>query len=156
MTLDVRPGTPADVPALHALYCASVRGLTTRHYTPQMIEAWVHALSPDDLRSEIQKGARFMVAEEGGRPLGFAARRKDQLWLLFVHPDVARRGVGRALCDAAAADARGAGYDRLELRASLNSVPFYRACGFVEGAEIEQLFSGVLVRSVRMARELGP
>jgi GNAT superfamily N-acetyltransferase len=55
----------------------------------------------------------------------------------FVHPDFARRGVGRAILDACLDAARAAGFRRVELAATLPGVPFYRAFGFVEREALE-------------------
>jgi GNAT superfamily N-acetyltransferase len=50
----------------------------------------------------------------------------------FVHPDWARRGIGSLILDACERAAFDAGFDRLEMGATLTGVPFYRARGYVE------------------------
>jgi len=48
----------------------------------------------------------------------------------FVHPDWARRSVGRQLLQTCEAAARRAGFQRLELIATLTGQPLYAALGF--------------------------
>jgi len=73
----------------------------------------------------------------------------------FVDPGFARRGLGRALFDRCVADARAAGFTRLELMATLPGEPLYRALGFADEERIElPLPDGVRVPLVRMSRAI--
>lgn len=51
---------------------------------------------------------------------------------MFVRPDRTRRGLGRAILDAAQAAARAEGFTRLDLMATLPGVALYQAFGFRE------------------------
>lgn len=89
-------------------------------------------LVPDYLR-------RPLVAEAGGRIVGYlmAWSVVDILHVLNIATDPAwrRRGVGRALLLAAAAEAREAGLERATLevrRSNRGARDFYRRYGFVE------------------------
>ena len=73
----------------------------------------------------------------------------------FVHPDFARRGVGRLILEACLAAARAAGFRRVELASTLPGVPFYRAFGFEEREALEApMPGGAGLPVVRMEREL--
>jgi GNAT superfamily N-acetyltransferase len=73
----------------------------------------------------------------------------------FVDPSSARRGLGRLLFDRCLADARDAGFHRLELMATLPGEPLYRALGFAADERVElQLPDGVQVPLVRMSRTI--
>jgi len=48
----------------------------------------------------------------------------------FVHPDWARRGIGAMILEACEGAAIAAGFQRLEMGATLTGVPFYRAKGY--------------------------
>ena len=75
------------------------------------------------------------VAEAEGRIAGFAALAGGELDGLFVEPDLWRRGIGRALVEAAAHQARRRGLT-LTVVSGPESRAFYVACGFsVEGDE---------------------
>ena len=62
--VQIRRATESDVPALHALIEASVRGLQANDYTPAEIEgALGHALGLD---SQLVKDGTYFIAEVGG------------------------------------------------------------------------------------------
>lgn len=77
---------------------------------------------------------QVIVAELEGAIAGFAAVVGGELDGLFVEPDLRGRGVGRALADAAAHEARNRGLT-LSVIANPRARRFYESCGFsVEGA----------------------
>ena len=74
------------------------------------------------------------VWEEGGRIKGFSAAdtRDGSVWALFVDPNYERRGIGRALFEAALATLRAAGYRGATLTTDpgTRAEQFYRAAGW--------------------------
>jgi GNAT superfamily N-acetyltransferase len=74
---------------------------------------------------------------ERGKPVatGRLIRRAEQWWvdLVAVLPKHRRRGLGRELVDFLAALGRQKGVSQILVLASGESVPFFQACGFVEG-----------------------
>lgn len=73
----------------------------------------------------------------------------------FVDPGSARQGLGRLLFERCLADARGAGFLRFELMATLPGEPLYRTLGFGADERIElSLPDGVSVPLVRMSRAI--
>ena len=74
---------------------------------------------------------------------------------MFVRPDRTRRGLGRAILDAAQAGARAEGFTRLDLMATLPGVPLYQAFGFreVERAPVT-MPDGVTITCVVMDRPI--
>jgi len=74
-----------------------------------------------------------LVAEIDGGVAGFAAVVGGELDGLFVEPELWRNGVGAALVDAAAHEARRRGLT-LTVTANPHALDFYKRCGFtVEG-----------------------
>jgi GNAT superfamily N-acetyltransferase len=172
----IRPATAADVPAVASLIEASVRGLGPPHYDAQQINSsLVHLFGVDT--AMIEDGT-YLVAEDQGDVVGAGgwSRRRtpfggDQagavrdaglrdpavdpaiLRAFYVHPDAARRGLGRMLMDAAEAGARADGFTRFELVSTLPGLEFYRNCGYrdVEPVEIP-LPDGVSIGAVRMVK----
>jgi ribosomal protein S18 acetylase RimI-like enzyme len=62
------------------------------------------------------------------------ASHRAHLWGMYVVPDARKRGIGRALLDAAIARSRAAGVEQLHLTVSTNADParrLYRHAGFV-------------------------
>ncbi len=78
---------------------------------------------------------QVIVAEIQGEIAGFAALVGGELDGLFVEPDLWRGGIGRALINAAAHQARSRGLS-LTVIANPTARGFYESCGFsVEGEE---------------------
>ncbi|WP_066726052.1 GNAT family N-acetyltransferase [Sphingomonas pituitosa] len=83
------------------------------------------------------------------------ARDAAKIRAMYTNPDFTRRGIGSrvlALCEEAA---RGAGFRRAEMMATMAGVPLYEACGYVQ---VEPILSapiqGVRVPLVRMEKPL--
>lgn len=92
----------------------------------------------------------------GGPDLLDPAREAAKIRAFFVHPDHARRGIGRMLFEACESPARDAGFRHLELMATLPGVPLYRALGFGERDRITDVLpDGVAIDFVRMDRSIG-
>lgn len=174
-----RLATLDDLPALRILIHASVRGLSGGVYTPEQIESGLrHVFGPDT--QLIVDGTYFVIDGGDAKTLiaagGWSRRRTlyggDQhksevdsvldplrdaarIRAFFVHPDWARRGLGRRLFEACVAAVSNAGFRRLELGATLPGLPLYRSLGFIAGArEDVALPDGVVLPIVRMSREI--
>lgn len=96
--------------------------------------------------------ARPHAPDEAGEPADPALAHIRHF---ATHPDWTRHGIGRALFERCAAEAKTAGAQRFECYATLAAEPFYRALGFktVEAITVP-LKHGVLLPSLRMARAL--
>jgi GNAT superfamily N-acetyltransferase len=152
MTIQLRPAVEADIPALRQLIARSVRGLSVGYYTERQIElALVHVFGVDTLL--IADGTYFAVETEG-RMVGcggWSKRRtlyggdqfksaEDNLLdpateparirAFFIDPDFARRGIGRQLIEACEQAAVAAGFQTLEMGATLSGAPMYAAVGY--------------------------
>jgi len=104
--LRVRPGTPADSPALFQVFVAAFADLNQRlnletaFTQPAFVEQfWQRTALLWDYLAHTE--SRFFVAERNGQIIGYA-RSIDrdgvrQLTEFFVHPDSQSAGVGRAL-----------------------------------------------------------
>ena len=175
--MELRLATRGDIAALAALIEASGRALSGGLYTPAQTDAIVRHVFGVDTQL-IDDGTYYIVeaagalvacggwskrqtlfggdqAKHGPDPLLDPATDAARIRAFFVHPAMARRGLGRRLMSACAAAAGDAGFRTLELVSTLPGVALYRASGF---AELEQfdlaLPGGVQVPVVRMARSL--
>jgi GNAT superfamily N-acetyltransferase len=73
----------------------------------------------------------------------------------FVHPDWARRGIGRQLLARSEQGARAAGFAQLEIAATLPGVPLYEASGYTSvAATTVPLPNGEHLPIVRMREKL--
>jgi GNAT superfamily N-acetyltransferase len=175
--LVIRPATLTDVSPLHELQVTAMRALGAAYYAPAEVEAAVRYVCVPD-RALIDDGT-YLVAELDGRLVGcggWSLRRKayagpvdgrddadrldpltepTRIRAMFTAPDVARRGVGRAILAAAENAARAAGFSRARLGATLSGEDFYRRSGYVEvGRETAPLADGTAIAVVLMEKSL--
>lgn len=135
----VRPAGPADLAALEGIEAAA-DGLFAELFGPDPFGPGSAAPGP---QRAAEPGFVLVAGEgEGADPVGFAHVLQPlpgcpgdaHLEQLAVLPSHARRGHGRALVEAAAAQARRRGAVRMTLRTFAHvpwNAPFYTACGFV-------------------------
>jgi GNAT superfamily N-acetyltransferase len=103
-------------------------------------------------RKTLYGGDQVKAADD---PLLDPAVDAARIRAFFVHPDFARRGIGKAILDACLSAARAAGFRRVELAATLPGVPFYRAFGFEERESLEApMPGGPGLPVIRMERRL--
>jgi putative acetyltransferase len=131
----LRPVRAADLAAAAALQELSIMAFGAPVYGEAKAMAW--ARLGYEFRRELLGQGGFWVAEQDARILGVGGWSPDGLepdvaWLryLFVHPEAARRGIGRRLVEQAESAAQAAGRPRLHVWASLNALGFYRALGY--------------------------
>lgn len=172
----VRAATPADVAALEVLIDRSVRVLGAGYYTPREIDAGLRHVFGVDTQLVID-GTYYLVEHDGVPAAcgGWSGRRTlfggDQhksgaddrldpsaaparIRAFFVHPDYARRGLGRRLYEVCAAAARAAGFRTLELMATLPGVPLYTALGFTSHEPVAVPTPSGPLPCVRMTRSI--
>jgi len=128
-TFTIRPATAADATAVFEVTRDSVAGLATTHYTAAQIAGWMGDRTPATYLEGCESG-RIRVAEQDGRVVGFVDAVPGEITRLFLLPEVARQGLGRALMQAGLQMARAGGRETLRIEATLNAVPFYAKFGF--------------------------
>ena len=169
-----------DVPDLEQLIRLSVHTLQAEHYGPDERNAALGPVFGVD-RQLIQDGTYFVVEVKGQIvACGGWSRRKTlfggdagrgteadedsaldpqcdaaRIRAFFVHPDWARRGLGRRLLKACETAALAYGFRQAELVATLAGEPLYRAGGYEEVARDEiPLSDGLSLQVVKMSRQL--
>ena len=73
---------------------------------------------------------------------------------LFVAPEVARQGVGRALIMEIESRAVDKGYKVMGLHAGTNAVKFYKACGMTVVSDIVTLYNGAYFQEAIVMKHL--
>ncbi|MFW6027276.1 MAG: N-acetyltransferase family protein [bacterium] len=114
----IRPLQPADIAAITAIYGHYVRTSTASFETVPPGEEEMRRRAADVL----DRGLPYLVAESGGRVAGFAcavpyrpraAYARTLESSVYVVPDAAGRGIGRALMERLIAECRALGGHRL-------------------------------------------
>jgi GNAT superfamily N-acetyltransferase len=81
-------------------------------------------------------------------------RDSARIRAFFIHPEWARRGIGRVILEECEKAIRVAGFCSIELAATLPGVPFYAAFGYISGERSEvPLGNGLSLPIVRMTKE---
>jgi len=112
-----------------------VRITASANYTSQQIQAWAHVgrdASADTAWAAARAAAQTIVAVADTRIVGFSEFVDGTvLDMLYVDPDVSRRGVGSALIAQIVSLARDDGASAVETYASLTARPLFERHGFV-------------------------
>jgi GNAT superfamily N-acetyltransferase len=148
----LRLATADDVPEIRRLIDASVRGLSPGYYTPEQIDSALRFVFGVD--TQLIADATYYVVDTGGQiaaaggwskrrtlyggdqfkaeadPLLDPAADAARIRAFFVHPNWTRRGLARLLFEECLRRANAAGFQQLELAATLPGVPLYAALGF--------------------------
>jgi GNAT superfamily N-acetyltransferase len=152
LSIPLRLAVADDIPALERLIPASVRALSAGVYTDRQMEsAVVHTFGVD---SQLIADGTYYVAVAGDTiaggggwsirqtvfggdqtkrdadPLLDPGRDPARIRAFFVHPDWARRGIGRRIIEACEAAGRERGFRSMELVATLPGEPLYAALGY--------------------------
>jgi GNAT superfamily N-acetyltransferase len=126
----VRRAAAGDASQICSLHRASIRQLCSTAYTAAEIAAWVEPLEPQRYLPLMRQFEFYVVEDE--EVVGFLILDLDsaELNALYLHPRAVGRGIGRRLVALAEDRARQTGLRKLRLKATLNAVGFYQACGF--------------------------
>ncbi|WP_428377613.1 GNAT family N-acetyltransferase [Lichenicoccus sp.] len=170
--LSHRLATPDDLDSLRGLMAAAIGKLQRGFLDERQIAASRMIMGMD--RQLILDGTYFVALRDGaiagcggwsrratlfggdhsgGRnpamldPVTDAARIRA----MYTHPDHARRGVGRFILSLCEAQARQAGFRRVELAGTLAGEPLYHTCGY---SVIERFTAGDGVPLLRMGKPL--
>jgi L-amino acid N-acyltransferase YncA len=135
----IRPSRDQDLPAITAIYAHHVLHGTGTFETEPPSEAEMTGRRADVLA----KGLPYLVAEEGGRVLGYAycqwfkprpAYRFSAEDSIYLHPDAQGKGLGKALLAELERQAESAGIRKLIAvigdSANKGSVGVHRTLGF--------------------------
>ena len=173
-----RLATEAQIAELEALIELSSRRLQSAYYSDSQLDAAIGTVFGVD-SALIKDGTYYAVMADdtlvgcGGwsrRATLFGSdRRKDgrpdplldpaidaaRIRAFFVHPDWTRRGIGRRIIELCERDASAAGFERMELAATLAGVPLYAAAGYVATREFDtELTNGEMLPIVHMEKSL--
>ena len=172
----IRVAREDDIPELEKLIPLSVRALQEPYYSPAQREAALGPVFGVDCQL-IQDGTYFVVEHEkqiigcGGWSKRHALfggsselapdtpelnpkQHPARIRAFFVHPQWARRGIGRAILVACETALQETGFHKAELVATLAGEPLYAALGFVALQRYEiELPNQLSLPAVRMGKE---
>jgi len=183
-TWHIRLAQQEDIPALHALIEASVRGLQSNDYTSAQIEGALGTVL--GLDTQLICDQTYFVVEipstKGSKERKLAAcggwsKRKTlfgsdntslrepelldpatdaaKVRAIFVHPDFARQGLGSLILSHVESAAHAAGFRQYEMGSTLTGVPLYTLKGYRPVEHIAvPLHNGESLPIVKMVKTL--
>lgn len=167
----------ADIPAMDALIRRSGIELSKGFYSDLQAAAITrHVFGVD---TQLVEDGTFFVVERNGAvlacggwskratlfggdqhktgpdPLLDPATQAARIRAFFVDPTVPRQGLGRMLMEHCEREAANAGFNLLELAATMPGVPLYRACGFENVEDLMLALPGnIAVPLTRMRKRI--
>lgn len=179
MQLTTRLARPEDIPQLNELIAASVRGLSTAHYTSAQIESALKYVFGVD--TQLIADGTYYIAEIDGVLVGCGGwskrntlyggdQHKDKedplldpvtdaarIRAFFVHPGHSRKGIGRYIINVCEEAAGLNGFTRFELGATLPGVPLYLAMGYFPVQNVDAVLpDGEVLGIVKMTKTAEP
>ncbi len=177
MQLTHRLAQGDDLPALHALMARAIAQLQRDFLSPEQVSASDQVMGLD---SQLVKDQTYFLIEAEGRIAGCGgwswratlfggddsiivreplpldpATDAAKIRAMYTDPDFARRGIGRHILQLCEAAARGAGFARVEMMATLAGIPLYRACGYREIEPVSATTrAGIVIPMFRMSKAL--
>lgn len=140
MDVSVREAMTSDAQRIRDVHLASIEELGRKRYTAEQVASWAHDRDPDEypIGSE---NTYFLVAENNTEVIGFGWLKytsgeyfrtpvEGEIAAIYVHPSVARSGIGSRIYTELESQAARRNIGSLGLWASLNAVPFYEAHGY--------------------------
>jgi GNAT superfamily N-acetyltransferase len=165
----------ADLPALRALMDLAIAELQKGFLDDEQIQASRRLMGLD---SQLVADRTYFVVEDDGVLAGCGGwsrratlyggdaspgrnaalldptRDPARVRAMYTHPAFVRRGVGRLILARCEDAARGEGFTRVELMATLAGAPLYRACGYEVVEAIEDSRGGASVPLLRMSKAI--
>jgi putative acetyltransferase len=127
----LRPYVPADTRRCAEIFRASIEELAAEDYDADQREAWASRADDEEAFGARLSGALTLLAVIDGAIAGFASLKGgEEIDMLFVDPEFARQGVGRALVDALTRLALARGAKRLTAEASDVARPLFERQDF--------------------------
>ena len=158
--VEVRPATADDAQAIGTVFDTAVRAGWT--YLRELAEQPI--FTPEDWNQLVTDHAPpnvlLVATDQAGRILGYTAAHPEdcEMFLLFVHPTHAGRGIGRTLLNAAHDALRAASCKQAFLythEQNERALAVYKSAGYrPDGSTRESDFKGTAIRELRLVKQL--
>ncbi|MBV9289110.1 MAG: GNAT family N-acetyltransferase, partial [Hyphomicrobiales bacterium] len=127
----LRPFVAADAHRCAEIFRASIEELAVEDYDADQREAWAGAAADEVAFADKLAGELTLIAVIDGAVAGFASLKgTEEINMLYVDPEFARQGAGKALIDALIRLAAARGGRRLTVDASEVAKPLFERQGF--------------------------
>jgi GNAT superfamily N-acetyltransferase len=129
--LQIRQGTAEDIDDIARVYANSVRLLCQHDYDAKIIAHW-QVSTPAQSRLKVIDDKSLWVAQVDTSIVGYLVAIPGEIVALFIDPDYAGVGIGRALGLFGIKLAMNNNISQVILESTLTAAPFYEKLGFKE------------------------
>ncbi len=152
--MKIREYTFDDAEAHAEVHRESVRGIASKDYRDEVIEAWA-SKEPEESPLEDEK-KRFVAETEDGEVVGFSDYNKEtnELSGLYIKPDFSGQGLGEKLLQKVEANAKKNGLDHLWCKSTITAKDFYEKHGYKLQKETIHEIDGLEMIVYNMEKEL--
>jgi putative acetyltransferase len=154
--VSLRPYIHADARRCLEIFRSSIEELAGDDYDDEQREAWASSADDEAAFAAALTGALTLIAVIDGAPAGFASLKGgDVIDMLYVDPEFARLGAGRALVDALTKLAAARGAKRVTAEASEVAKPLFERLGFAAEKRNLVRVGDQWLANTTMAKSLG-
>ncbi|MCP2053483.1 UNVERIFIED_ORG: GNAT superfamily N-acetyltransferase [Pseudomonas fluorescens] len=153
--LEIKRATPADAQTAFDIRLLAIRSQCIGAYTAEQMALWTRGKAEDGYDTLMDKP--FYLGWVNGEPVvtGMLDLDNNEMGALFVLPEFAGRGYGKAMLDHLEKLARELAIEEVVLDSTLNAASFYRACGYVgEEQAVYHSPSGLELACIPMVKRL--
>ena len=126
----IREYTFEDAEAHAEVHSQSVRGIASKDYSQEEVEAWVKEEPEDEQLPEEKE--RFVAETEEGEIVGFSDYNKEEKELtgLYIKPEYSETGLAPKLLSKAEKAAKEDGIEKLTCISTITAKNFYQRQGY--------------------------
>lgn len=153
--LEIKRAIPADAQTAFDIRLLAIRSQCIGAYTAEQMALWTRGKAEDGYDTLMDKP--FYLGWVNGEPVvtGMLDLDNNEMGALFVLPEFAGRGYGKAMLDHLEKLARELAIEEVVLDSTLNAASFYRACGYVgEEQAVYHSPSGLALACIPMVKQL--
>lgn len=149
--MEIRHAEETDIVALIDLFQTSIETHASEYYSDEQVHAWASRATETSFDDFILVPTTFVAIDDSG-PLGFCGYARDgHITSLYIRPDFAGKGIGRALLQQVLDDAREHGIKAFHVEASEMAIPLFEKFGFEKTGFDEVTRSGIKFKRQLMA-----
>lgn len=151
--MEIRSVEETDLVSIVELFQDAIEVQGKDHYAPDQVRAWADRAAQTSFKDYVLSPTTFVAVdetEEVSGPMGFCGYAMDgHITSLYVRPDCAGTGVGKALLTYVLDQARDKGVTKFHVEASTMAIPLFEKFGFEKSG-----FDEITVGSAKFRRQL--
>lgn len=153
--LKLREYKQTDIDEITQLFYETIHAINAKDYEKNQLDVWATGQLDKDTWNNSLSKHYTIVAEIGGKIVGFGDLDNAYLDRLFVHKDYQRLGIATAITEKLEQEATNNGQTTITTHASITAKPFFDKRNYNEIREQQVERSGVLLTNFVMEKQLG-